>query len=126
MWGAVLPQPFPGTLIWTPHPPDPGISASQRLREGPRAQGLQEEEKWQESSVATAEGHRWLLTISVKVSAHPLLSQCKAGAEAVQPGVTFPSPHASKGAGGTFILASDRWAQKRCADPSVLSWLITW
>ena len=35
--GEQLPQPFADTLIWTPHPPDPGISASQRLRE--RSQG---------------------------------------------------------------------------------------
>lgn len=79
--GEQCSQPFPGTLIWTPHPPDPGISASQRLRERAQGPGVSGRgEKWQESSVATAEGHRWLLTISVKVSAHPLLSQCKAGA----------------------------------------------
>lgn len=79
--GEQCSQPFPGTLIWTPHPPDPGISASQRLRERSQGPGVSGRgEKWQESSVATAEGQRWLLTVSVKMAVHPLLSQCKAGA----------------------------------------------
>lgn len=47
---------------------------SQRLRERAQGPGVSgKRRKWQESSVATAEGQRWLLTISVKISAHPLL-----------------------------------------------------